>query len=300
MQDMVGRLRKLRFGPFDLFATVFCLIFSILCFYPIWFVFIVSIMEYDQFIAQDFILLPPLDPAFKYYITVVTGELFQRAFVISVFKTALGALVGVVITAMLAYAVSKKTVSGMNLLNHLIIFTLFFNGGLIPTYLLIRSFGMLNTFWVMVVPSLITISHFIVMRNYFAYSVSKELEEAALIDGAREVTIFFRIIIPLSMPIMAAIFLFLAIAHWNDYYSYLIYVDDTRLQPFVWVLRRMIMDPSLSKMNLGGGNPALNDYIPPFSLKMTVIICAMLPIVIVYPFLQKHFAKGVMIGAVKE
>lgn len=273
--------------------------FAVLCFYPIWFVFVVSIMDYSTFVQQDFILLPPLNPDFKYYATIIGKELFQRAFVISVLKTFLGALSGVVATGMLAYAISKKYVPGMKLLNHLIIFTMFFGGGLIPTYLLIRNLGMLNTFWVMVVPGLIAVGHFIVMRNYFAYSVSKELEEAAVIDGAKEFTIFFKIIVPLSMPLMAAIFLFLAVSHWNDYYTYLIYVDNPRLQPLVWVLRRVIADPNLTA-TIGGGNPTLNDYVPPFSLKMTVIICAMLPIVIVYPFLQKHFAKGVMIGAVKE
>lgn len=284
---------------FDVFVISFCSLFAFVCFYPLWYVFLASIMSYEDFVRQTIIFLPPLHPTFEHYKVILSGQMFQNAFYISVMKTALGAVLAVLLTSMLAYSVSKKHVRGMSLVNYLVIFTMFFGGGLIPTYLLMKDLHLLNTFWVMVIPALIAPFNFIIMRNYFEYTVSQELEDAATIDGANEIVLFYRIILPLSAPMVAAIFLFEAVAHWNDYYSYLIYVDDVRLQPFVWILRRLLIDPTISGSEDGITTGEMA-YIPPASLRMTVIICATLPILIIYPFLQRHFAQGLMIGAVKE
>ena len=139
------------------------------------------------------------------------------------------------------------------------------------------------------------------MRNYFSYSVSSELEDAASIDGCNEVRIFFQIILPLSKPMLAAVGLFLAVGFWNDYYSYMMYISSKpALQPFAWVLRRVLTDSQMMAQMRSGATSVGSQLPPPMALRMATIICAMLPIMCVYPFLQKHFAKGIMIGAVKE
>lgn len=291
---------KYRINLFDIFVYLFCIVFAFFCFYPMWYVFIVSITRYEDFIKQTFIFLPPLKPVFTYYQVVLAGEQFRNAFFISIAKTSIATVTTIIILSAMSYGISKNKLKGMKILNFYIIFTMFFGGGLIPTYLNLDSLGLIDTFWVMIVPALTPVGYFIIMRNFFAYSVSKELEESALIDGANELRIFFNIILPLSKPMIAAISLFTAVNHWNDWTSYLFYVKDPRFQPFVYILRRMLFDISAAGK---GSQDLLIDsdvWVPPLSLRMTVVICAMVPIMVVYPFMQKHFTKGILIGAVKE
>ena len=152
----------------------------------------------------------------------------------------------------------------------------------------------------MIVTSLVHTGHFIIMRNYFSYAVPGELEDAALIDGTSEWTVFFRIVVPICKPMFAAIFLFEAVSHWNDFTTYLYFVDDIKLQPFVWLLRRALQRPLLLLDAAGMEIEDEEAWMPPRALKMTTIVVAMVPIMLVYPFLQRHFAKGILIGAVKE
>ena len=189
----------------------------------------------------------------------------------------------------------------MKVLNVLTVFTMFFAGGLIPTYILYIRMKLIRTYWVMVLPYGLSITYFIIMRNYFSYSVSRELEEAARIDGCNDVKVFFRVILPLSKPMLAAVSLFIAVGFWNDYYSYMMYIaTKPTLQPFAWVLRRVLTDSAMMAQMRTGAVDIGSQLPPPMALRMATIICAMVPIMCVYPFLQKHFAKGVMIGAVKE
>lgn len=160
---------------------------------------------------------------------------------------------------------------------------------------------LIRTYWVMVLPYGLSITYFIIMRNYFSYSVPKELEDAARIDGCNDIRVFFRVILPLSKPMLAAVGLFIAVGFWNDYYSYMMYIaNKPKLQPFAWVLRRVLTDTSMMSQLRSGALSVGAQLPPPMALRMATIICAMLPIMCVYPFLQKHFAKGVLIGAVKE
>ena len=286
----------------DVLIVLFVVVFAFVCFYPMWYVFVVSITPYEDFIDKAFILLPPLRPNLEFYTQILlrSRRITGRAMKVSFLKTALGATAGVILTGMLAYAVSKRKVKGMSVLNIAMILTMFFSGGLIPSYILIIKLHLYNTFWVMVVTALVHTGHFIIMRNYFSYAVPAELEDAALIDGTSEWTVFFRIVIPICKPMFAAIFLFEAVSHWNDFTTYLYFVEDIRLQPFVWLLRRVLQRPALL---LDVSGVEIEDeavWIPPRALKMTTIVVAMVPIMLVYPFLQKHFAKGILIGAVKE
>ena len=295
--------KRFRFNLYDVFAYAFTGSFALICFYPMWYVFIASLNPSTSFVQQPPLLFPNYIPDFSLYKVILFGGVFQKALGISVLKTLLTASGALLLTGTMAYGVSKKHVKGMTFVNFLMIFTMFFSGGLIPYYFLILGLGLYDTFGVMVIPVLLNVGNFVIMRNYFSYSVPKELEDAALIDGANEVIMFFRIIIPITMPMFAAIFLFEAVASWNDWYHYLIFVEKTELQPFVWILKKLLEEPGRAYSGGGQGVQALVEgfgSIPPASLRMTVIVCAMLPIMLLYPFLQKHFAKGILIGAVKE
>lgn len=296
------RRRKLiRFNLFDIVVVMFTVSFAIVCFYPMWYVFLASITPYSEFIQSKLMVWFPQTIDFQYYIAVFSTEVFANALFISVAKTVIGTLLSVLVTAMMAYAVSKTHIRGMSVINALVVFTLLFSGGLIPEYMLYNQIGILRTFWVMVLPSVLSVFYFIIMRNYFAYSAPKELEEAAMIDGASEFRIFFQVILPTAKPMLAAVALFIAVYHWNDFYSYMMFVSNKAdLQPFAWILRRTLVDPALMNQirneAANTGMPAL----PPIGLRMATIIIAMVPILLIYPFLQRFFAKGMLLGAVKE
>ncbi len=293
--------RKKKVTLFDVFVTVFCLLFAVICFFPIWYVIVVSLTPYKDFVSNPVAILPPWPLDFSYYQAIFSTTVFRTSMLLSVFKTIGGTLLSLMVTAMMAYGVSKEQAPGMKVVNLLVIITMYFGGGLIPTYLLYRDIGILKTIWPMVLPMAMNVGYFVIMRNYFMYSVPKGLEEAAMLDGANQIQIFFRIVLPTSSAMIAAVALFIAVYHWNDWYNFMMYVNVNKLQPYSWMLRRVLVDPSFvnnmasdAQNALGGAKP------PPMQLRMSTIVVATLPIMCVYPFLQKYFAQGMMLGAVKE
>lgn len=293
-------LRKCGFNFYDVFVVTFCILFALICFYPLWYVAVASVTPYEVFIRNRLMLIPTSFD-FQYYKAIFNTPVFLNSITISVLKTVLGTVLSLFITSSMAYAVSKEHIKGMKVINVLVVFNLFFTGGLIPEYMLYREIGMLKTFWVMVIPGALNITYYIIMRNYFSFSVPTELEEAAKIDGCTDIGVFFRIIMPLSKPMLAAVGLFIAVINWNDYYSYMMFVTTKpALQPFAWVLRRTLVDPAMMAQIRSGAQSLGMPNIPPVGLQMTTVIVAMVPILCVYPFLQKHFAKGMLLGAVKE
>ena len=293
--------QRLGFNFYDVFVVTFCVLFALICFYPMWYVFIASLTPYEEFVKGGLMLWPTGGVDFQYYNVIFNNSSFISSLWISASKTVIGTALSLLVTSTMAYAVSKVHVPGMKVLNLLTVFTMFFSGGLVPTYMLYKDLGLIRSYWVMVIPYALSITYYIVMRNYFSYSVSSELEDAASIDGCNEVRIFFQIILPLSKPMLAAVGLFLAVGFWNDYYSYMMYISSKpALQPFAWVLRRVLTDSQMMAQMRSGATSVGSQLPPPMALRMATIICAMLPVMCVYPFLQKHFAKGIMIGAVKE
>lgn len=293
--------QALGFNFYDVFVLVFCVGFAIVCFYPLWYVLIASVTPYEEFVKGGLMLWPTGGVDLQYYKTIFSNSSLVSSMWISVSKTLIGTVLSLLVTSTMAYAVSKSYVKGMKLLNVLVVFNLFFSGGLIPQYLLYMNLGLIRNYWVMVLPSALNITYFIIMRNYFSYSVPTELEEAARIDGCNDISVFFRIIIPLSKPMLAAVGLFIAVIQWNDYYQYMVFIaSKPQLQPFAWVLRRILTDQTMMSQVRNGAMSLGAQLPPPMALRMATIICAMLPIMCVYPFLQKHFAKGMMLGAVKE
>jgi ABC-type glycerol-3-phosphate transport system permease component len=292
---------RLGFNFYDVFVVLFCVLFAAICFYPMWYVLIASVTPYEKFIQGGLMLWPSGGVDLQYYKTIFVNSSFVSSMSVSASVTVLGTTLSVLVTSAMAYAVSKNHVAGMKFLNALVVFNLFFTGGLIPQYVLYRSLGLVRNYLVMILPGALNIVYFIIMRNYFSFSVSPELEEAARIDGCNDIRVFFQIILPLSKPMIAAVGLFIAVIHWNDYYSYMAFIaNKPELQPFAWVLRRILTDQTMMSQVRKGAMDIGSQLPPPMALRMATIICAMLPIIMVYPFLQKHFAKGVMIGAVKE
>lgn len=289
------------FNFYDVFVYAFCIGFALICVYPMWYVLICSITPYAEYAKGGLMLWPTAGVDLQYYQAIFSTKAFTNSMWISVSKTTLATLLSLLVTSTMAYACSKSHIRGMKLINALVVFNLFFTGGLIPQYMLYKDLGLLRTFWVMVIPGALNITYFIIMRNYFSYSVPKELEEAAMIDGCTEVGVFFRVVAPVSRSMLAAVALFIAVINWNDYYNYMMFISNkTELQPFVWILRRMLVDQSMmNQVRRGAANLGM-ELPPPMALRMATIICAMVPIMCVYPFLQKHFTSGITLGAIKE
>ena len=289
------------FNFYDVFVYAFCIIFALICVYPMWYVLICSITPYEEYIKGGLMLWPTGGVDLQYYQAIFSTKAFTTSMWISVSKTALATVLSLLVTATMAYACSKTHVRGMKVVNALVVFNLFFTGGLIPQYMLYRDLNLLGSYWVMVIPGALNITYFIIMRNYFTYSVPKELEEAALIDGCTEVGVFFRIVTPVSRSMLAAVALFIAVINWNDYYNYMMFISNkTNLQPFIWILRRMLVDQSMMNTVRRGAVGLGMELPPPMALRMATIICAMVPIMCVYPFLQKYFTSGITLGAIKE
>ena len=218
------------------------------------------------------------------------GPTVLRALAVSIGITLVGTIVNMFFTTTMAYGLSRKNLVGKGPLLKMVMFTMVFSGGMIPTFLIVRSLGMYDTFAALILPGAISAYNMLIIRNFFL-GLPSELEEAASIDGCSDIGIFFKIALPLSMPVLATFSLFYGVGHWNDYMSSLIYIDDQKKYPFTLVLRRLVMQ-----------NPTetTEAELPPSdTLKMAVIVIGTIPILCVYPFLQKHFAAGTMVGAVK-
>jgi putative aldouronate transport system permease protein len=220
----------------------------------------------------------------------------------TIFYTIVGTLINLMMTLTCAYALSRRDLLGRNFFLMLFTFTMFFSGGLIPTYLVVKKLHLINTVWALLLPNAISMWNIIIARSYFQNTIPKELMEAAFVDGCSNTRLFFKIVLPLSKPIIAVLTLFYAVGHWNAFFSALIYLSDLRLYPLQLFLRNiLIMDQMTDMVGLDGD--AMEQVIRRMqlkeSMKFGIIVVSSLPILILYPFMQKYFVKGVMIGAIK-
>jgi putative aldouronate transport system permease protein len=232
------------------------------------------------------------------YRYIFATDAFVRSLLVTIGVTAVGTLVQVGLTFTMAYPLGRRFLPGRGLVLSLVVFTLVFSGGLIPTYLIVRDLGLLDSYWSLILPLAINPFFLIVVKNFFQ-ELPEELQEAALIDGCTEFGVFRRIVLPLSKPILATMALFYAVAIWNDFMSPLLYISDSRK----WTLQMFVRQVTVSSDMASTANTVGQldpNYIPPEQgLKFSVIVLATLPILLLYPFLQKHFAKGMLIGSVK-
>lgn len=223
---------------------------------------------------------------------VLTSSAFPKAFLVSLIITFAGTFISMFVMAMTAYPLSKKHLWGIKPVIVVFVFTMLFHGGMIPSYLLIKNIHLYNTLWAVILPGVINVFNLIIIKNYYE-SMPESIEESARIDGASNVRIFFRIIAPLSVPVYATITLFTMVAYWNNYMSPMLYINEPGLKPLQLYLRDLIVQQN----EMQTADDLLN--VTPEGVKAATIIAATVPILLVYPFLQKYFIKGIMVGSVK-
>jgi putative aldouronate transport system permease protein len=228
------------------------------------------------------------------YEYIFSTPAFPKALLTTVLVTVVGTLIQLALTVTMAYPLAKRGLRGRRLILNLVVFAMVFSGGMIPTFLLVKDLGLLNTYWALILPAAINPFSLIIIKNFFQ-ELPAELEESAKMDGATEVGILWRILLPLSKPVLATFALFYAVGIWNDFMSPLLYLSDNSM----WTLQMYLRQVTAAADLLGTGNVDPS-YVPPEqSVKFAVIVVATLPILLFYPFLQKHFAKGMLIGSVK-
>ncbi len=269
-------------------------VFALLALAPFIHVLAQSFSSYRALMSGE-VVFWPVEFTMHAYGEVLRDQAFTRSFLISVERTIAGTVLNVFLTCLLAYPLTKAYIKGRSTIMFMIVFTMIFSGGMIPTYLIVKSVGLLNSFWAYLIPGAISAFNVIIMKNFFQ-SVPAELEESARIDGCGNLRILFIIIIPLSMPVIATIALFHAVGHWNSFFDAVLYINKSELYPLQVYLRNLFQF-NQTDIHL---NDALEQQLLALeSLKGAALITSTLPILIVYPFLQKYFVKGVMLGSIK-
>lgn len=268
---------------------------ALVCLFPFYYVLVVSFASPEE-VRQGGLLLWPSGWTLDAYRYLFATDTFIRATGISAFLAIVGTACSLVITSMLSYGLSRKRLKGRRTLLLLILITTLFNPGIIPGYLVVRDLGMINSVWSLIIPVLTSGWYVLLMKGFFD-SIPVALEEAALIDGCNDFTVWYRIILPLSLPSLAAFSLFFAVAYWNTFFTAILYINSPDKWPLQILLQNLLIDSSTS---LGAMSDSALQNVPSQTKKMAAIIISTIPILLVYPFLQKHFAKGAMVGSVKE
>ncbi|GGH85886.1 putative aldouronate transport system permease protein [Pullulanibacillus pueri] len=283
---------------FNIVIYTIAAVLIIIVLYPLIFVLSASFSDPNQIINGGLWLLPKgftLDAYTKVFHDADIWNSYKN----TVLYTTVGTIINIILTTLIAYPLSRRDLPGRNLFMIIITFTMFFQGGIIPTYLIVQNLGMVNTFWAMVIPNAIATYNVIVMRTFFQTSIPWELQEAAQIDGCTNFKLFLKVILPLSKPIIAVMVLFYAVGHWNSFFDALIYLQDDTLYPLQLVLREILIQNQAAYLDELGSFGMADQALLAESMKYAIIIIASLPVLILYPFIQRHFVKGVMIGSIK-
>lgn len=287
---------------FDISNKILVWFFILIISYPLIYILSASISD-PQYVNSGEMWLFPKGITFEGFQRVLQSSEIWLGYRNTIFYTLLGTLINLAVTLPCAYALSRQDLIGKKVIMALLVFTMFFDGGLIPTYLLVRDLGMVNTVWAMVIPSAAAMWNIIVTMSFFRVTIPRGLEEAAEIDGASQIRTFFQIVLPLSAPIIAVMALFYGVGHWNQYFGALIYLQDRELFPLQLFLREILVQQQITAelMQQSGTAEALSQHARIADIiKYAVMIVSAAPLLIVYPFLQRFFLKGVMIGSLKE
>ena len=282
---------------FDTANALFMLVMLLVTLYPILYVLFASLSDSNKLLAHNGLLLRPLGLQMGAYKEVFANPMVLLGFGNSVFYVVVGTFLSVLVTTLGAFALSRKRLWIKKYINILVVITMFFSGGLIPTFLIVRNVGLYDTRLALMLPSLISTYNLIVLRTAF-YAYPDSLEEAATIDGATDFQILFKLVIPLTKATMAVILLFYAVTRWNDWFQAAIYLRQRAKYPLQLYLREVLINSNTESM-MSGASAGQDTLAMSESIKYATVMVSTLPILIVYPFLQKYFVKGVMIGAVK-
>ncbi|MCI9154418.1 carbohydrate ABC transporter permease [Lachnospiraceae bacterium] len=294
-----GQLHGLSDRTSDIILVVICLIIVFLVAYPLYYVLVASVSNpYDVYAGKTFLL--PSGFTLDGYKAVFADKSIITGFLNSIKYTVVGTVFSVVMIYLSAYPLSVKNLPGRKFISIFFIITMYFGGGLMPTYLVVRDTGLIDTIWAMFLPGGVAVGNMIIVRNFFEHSIPKEMIEAAEIDGCSKWTTFIKIVVPLSKSIMAVMVVFSMVAYWNDWFTALIYLPGKENAPLPLVLRNILIKSSASASQAGmisGGYAELSKLTE--MIKFSSVIVAALPMLIIYPFVQKYFEKGMMAGAVK-
>lgn len=294
--------RKIKLSLYDRVYVGICYVFMVLALiivlYPLIYVLSASVSS-PVYVANGRVYLFPRGFTMMAYREVFKDTRILTGYRNSLIYTVLGVFVSITLTMIGAYVLSRKTLPGRNIIMGLFVFTMYFSGGLIPTYLLIKRLGMTNTLWVMIIPFAISTYNMIIARTFIQNTIPDSLTEAATIDGCSNVGILTRIVLPLSKAIIAVLVIYYGVAQWNGYFTALIYLSGTNKQPLQIILRDILIKNDLTQM-VGSSDSTSSEYVMLIEvLKYAVAVVASVPMLILYPFVQKYFLKGVMIGAIK-
>lgn len=277
-------------GLFDIINTIILLLIAFLTLYPFINILFISISPVEEVVKNSLILFPKKISLDAYQYVFEFGRM-GVSFKVTIFITLVGTLINLILSSLGAYVLSTRDLPGRKILTTLVVITIVFNGGLIPTFLVVKNLHLYDTVWAMILPNAINSFWLILMRNFFQ-GIPDSLRESARIDGCSEYRILGSIILPLSLPIIATLSLFYGVAHWNEYYSAIIYTNKLSLRPLQVVIRAMYTQ-AIENLDDKSLPPAVE------TVRASTIIIATLPILLLYPFLQKYFVQGIMVGAVK-
>lgn len=297
--DATSRLRRTKEDlVFDIANTLILGLATLLVLYPL--LYVVSASFSSRYaVMSGQVWLWPVQPSLEGYRAVFVNDSVITGYLNSAFYAIVGTTVNVILTIMAAYPLSRKDFKARNILMFVFTFTMIFNGGLIPTYLIVRSLGLINTRAVMIIPNAIGVWHIIVARTYYQSTISTELQEAAKLDGCSDFRFVWHVVIPLSKALTAVLVLFYAVTHWNSFFQAFIYLSKEELFPLQIILRDiLVMNTIDASMTVDPEELAAKEGMAEL-LKYSLIIVASVPVLSIYPFVQKYFVKGVMIGAIK-
>lgn len=281
---------------FDLVNMLLLAIVAIMCLIPFLHVVMTSFATEAEITRKPFIIIPTEFTLSAYKYILSTNTIF-RALGVSVGVTLVGTLVSMLLTCLMAYGLTRRDLDGRKVFNFMIVFTMLFNGGMIPTFLVVKSLNLVDTYWSLILPVAVNAFNLIIIRSFFQ-NLPEGIEESAKIDGCNDVGILFRIVIPLSLPAIATISLFYAVNYWNSYFNAILYINDADKWPIQVILRQIVIVASSFAADTSSFG---DDYVKPpeQTIKMAVIVVSTIPILLVYPFLQKYFVKGALVGSVK-
>ena len=284
---------------FGIVIVVFVSVFLFVIVYPMLFVVSASFSD-TRLVYENPLLIFPKGFTLGSYKVVFENKDIWVGYRNTVLYTICGTILNVLMTVIAAYPLSRKDFYGRNFITFIFVFTMFFNGGLIPTYLVIRKLGIINKFIVMIVPTAVNVFYIIIMRTYFQTRIPDEIEESAKIDGCSNLYMLIKIILPLAVPVIAVMVMFYSVGHWNSYFQALIYLTSRNRFPLQLILREILVNNQMEQMlTIATDEQYAQRLMIQEGLKYAVVVVASVPILVLYPFLQKFFKEGIMIGAIK-
>lgn len=276
---------------FSIIVYALLLIFGVLAIFPLLYVLSVSLTPYVEVLRHGGFMIIPKQITFAAYKELWKEPYIFQAFRVTFFITTVGTALNLILTAMMAYPLSRKNLPLRGFILMMVVFTLLFNGGIIPTYLIVQQTGLLNSLWAMIIPNAIWSFNLLIMKSFFE-NLPSEIIESASMDGAHEFRILLQMVLPLSVPVMITIGLFYGVGHWNEFFQAIMYITDPSLNPLQVVVHSLLIRSQNVLNNL-------DEVIPTLTLQMAAVVYAALPIIVVYPFIQKHLTKGLILGSIK-